>query len=87
MSFIDNLKIENGISIVDLAEIEPLLGKEIEVLVNAYYDSGITGFETNGERFALQELKNDNYFVIIINSSLVGFPLGYKLIQLRFSYI
>lgn len=52
-----DLNIENGNIIVDLSELEKLIKKNISVSLTLYYDSGIYGYETEGDYFAIQALQ------------------------------
>lgn len=55
----DNLALENDSVIIDLAELSSLINKNVVTSVQAYYDTGITGFETPGTFYALQTILND----------------------------
>lgn len=69
---VSNLTIQNGSIIVDLSDIEDLIHETIETEVVLYYDSGIYGFDTQGDYFALQALQVEdsaNSFYYVIDSS------------------
>ncbi|MGE5455544.1 MAG: hypothetical protein ACM3O4_00335 [Ignavibacteriales bacterium] len=49
----DYVPLENDSVIIDLSEISQFINQQITVSVEAYYDSGITGFETTKDLVAL----------------------------------
>ena len=55
---LDNLIIDNGNIIIDYADLEPLINKDITPTVYLYYDSGVTGFENGHDKMALQMINN-----------------------------
>lgn len=57
----DNVKLENGYAVVDLKDIQTMMNEKIKVRVYCYYDTGVTGFDTKGNLFAITELKNSDY--------------------------
>lgn len=64
----DNMPLEYDSIIIDLAELKDLVGQDITISVEAYYDSGITGFDITGSKLALQNIMKDgiggNYLTI-----------------------
>lgn len=72
MISVDNILIDNGHLVVDLAKIEKLIGKTITPEVTLYYDSGVYGFETEGNLFALQQLQtnqNSELFYYVVDEN------------------
>ncbi|MEG2831562.1 MAG: hypothetical protein RR923_02160 [Bacilli bacterium] len=55
----DYMQINNGNIVVDYSELEQFLGKNISTEVFLYYDSGITGYDTNSTTTALQMINNN----------------------------
>lgn len=52
----DNVPLDDDLVVIDLAELKDLINENITVEVEAYYDSGITGFDIKGSKLALQNI-------------------------------
>ena len=69
---IDYVELTGDYAIIDLADISSLINKDIVVTVDAYYDSGMTGYDLTGPNFAFQRIVNnesDGKYYIINNSN------------------
>ena len=54
----DFATVTNGVAIVDLFPISHFINKDINVKVEAYYDSGIVGFDTESDYFTFKNVKD-----------------------------
>lgn len=80
----DNLLIdESGMCIIDLSEIESMMGYDITTEVYLYYDNGITGYDTvaldsdignKTNKFAMQIVNESNYYSLSKHFGLRLFP-------------
>lgn len=70
----DKLILDNDSVIIDLIDIAEFINQDINVKVEAYYDTGIAGFETKGDLFALQntlvEGVGGEYYVVNARNNL-----------------
>lgn len=64
---LDNLEIDNGLIVVDLNEIEELIGLNIKTEVSLYYDSGLTGFDLEFDSKVLDS--TDKYTLMIVSQT------------------
>lgn len=55
-----NLSLYNGMIVVDLADLEDFIGRDITVSVSLVYDSGLAGFDFNKEHVTLQSIQTEN---------------------------
>lgn len=55
---VKDLTINNGNIVVDYSEIESLMGESISTKIYFYYDSGVYGFESQGEYHVLQTIQS-----------------------------
>lgn len=55
-----NLSLYNGIIVVDLADLEDFIGRDINVSVSLLYDSGLAGFDFEDDNVALQSIQTKN---------------------------
>ncbi len=71
----DFVKLNNDNAVVDMFDLSEFLGKPVNLKVEAYYDSGVTGFDTPCEYYALQAVADEygggEYFAINTLGGLV----------------
>ena len=66
---LDNLVIDSGVIVVDLADLEELINQEVTTELYLYYDNGVLGYDTvydsndssQTDKFALQMIENSVY--------------------------
>ena len=70
----DNLLIDNGSIVIDLADLEEFLGQEITTEIYLNYDNGLSGFEIASDEVTLQTIQTENqdsyYYVLNENNNL-----------------
>ena len=55
----DNVIVDSsGITKIDFYDMAPFIGKNVTVSIQAYYDSGVTGYDVNTENYAIQAISN-----------------------------
>ncbi len=69
----DFVTVTNGVAIVDLFPISHFINKDISVMVQAYYDTGLVGFDTESTYFTFKNIKDkytldSSYFTLNKNS-------------------
>lgn len=55
----DFVEVSNGLAVVDMIDLADFLGKNVTLEVEAYYDSGIIGYDLDNEYYAFQSIKNE----------------------------
>lgn len=73
----DFVRVNDGEAIVDIFSISKFVGKPVTVDVQAYFDTGIVGYDTDADYYALKNIIDeftviDDYFVIDSTGALVG---------------
>lgn len=72
----DNVPLVGDIAVVDMFDISEFLGNEVFLQVEAYYDTGVTGYDTPSKSYALQSVSNEygggEYFTINALGNLVA---------------
>ena len=71
----DNIRLIGDNAVVDMFDLSEFLGKPVTVRVEAYYDTGVTGYDTQIDNYALQSVLNEygggKYFSINSLGNLV----------------
>lgn len=69
------IKIEDGAAIVDLFDLVEFIGQDIQLSIDALYDSGLTGYSLSSSYYALQNIENQyaggEYYRIAANGSIL----------------
>ena len=72
----DYVQLVGDSAVVDMYDLSEFVGKPVTLQVEAYYDSGVTGYDTNCKYYALQSISNEygggEYFSINSLNNLVG---------------
>ena len=70
----DNILIDNGSIVIDLADLEDFLGQEITTEIYLNYDTGLSGFEIANDKVSLQTIQTENqesyYYLLNENNNL-----------------
>ena len=70
----DNLLIDNGSIVIDLADLEDFLGQEITTEIYLNYDNGLGGFEIDADKVSLQTIQTGSqasyYYLLSGNNNL-----------------
>lgn len=72
----DFVTVTNGVAIVDIFAISHFINKDVSVKVEAYYDTGIVGFDTECEYYTIKNVKDkfnasSNYYTLNKNNQVV----------------